>query len=138
VPKPFAGRGQATAMDILRSVVAVVIGYLVFAASAVVLFRLTGQDPHAPAQVGFMLLSILYGVLFAALSGYVAARVAGRYEFEHSLGVASVIAAVGATSLLTRPGGSVIWTELAALLCMAPSAMAGGWFRARQVGSSKL
>src|SRR5690242_11818415 len=124
-------------MDMLRSVVAVVIGYLVFFASTVLLFQLTGRDPHAPASTGFMLLSILYGVVFAGFSGYAAARVAGRYEFEHSLAVASVIAAVGAASLLTRPGGSVIWTELAALLCMAPSAMAGGWFRARQVGSAK-
>ncbi|MBZ5721383.1 MAG: hypothetical protein LAO03_13475 [Acidobacteriia bacterium] len=122
-------------MAILRSVIAVLVGYLIFFASTIALFKLTGHDPHAPASLGFMVLSILYGVAFAGLSGFVAAWLARRYEFEHSLGVASVIAAVGAASLITRPGGGVMWTQLAALLIMAPSAIAGGWFRARQVGS---
>jgi hypothetical protein len=135
-----AAQRQAAAgfetMAIVRSVIAVVAGYLVFFASAIALFKITGQDPHAPASTAFMVLGILYGVAFAALSGFVAAWLAKRYEFEHSLGVASVIAAVGAASLLTRPGGDVGWTQLAALLVMAPSAIAGGWFRARQVGST--
>ena len=123
-------------MAIVRSVVAVVTGYLIFAASAIALFKLTGQDPHAPANIGFMVLSIVYGVAFAALSGFVAAWLAKRYEFEHGLAVASVIAAIGAASMLTSAGSDAKWTQLAALLVMAPSAIAGGWYRARQVGES--
>ena len=123
-------------MAILRSVIAVVAGYLIFAASALVLFKLSGQDPHAPASMGFMVVSIVYGIVFAALSGFLAAWLAKRYEFEHGLAVASVIAAIGAASLLTSPGGDAKWTQLAALLLMAPSALAGGWYRARQVGES--
>src|SRR6266568_5164896 len=34
------------AMPILRSILAVLAGYALFAASAVVLFRISGQDPH--------------------------------------------------------------------------------------------
>jgi hypothetical protein len=123
-------------MAIVRSVIAVVAGYLIFAASAVALFKLSGQDPHAPASIGFMVLSIVYGIVFAALGGFVTAWLAKRYEFEHGLAVASVIAAIGAASLLTSAGNGAKWTQLAALLVMAPSALAGGWYRARQVGES--
>lgn len=123
-------------MAIVRSAIAVVAGYLIFAASAVALFKLSGHDPHAPAGIGFMVFSIIYGIIFAALGGFVTAWLARRYEFEHALGVASIIAAVGAASMLTQSGGDVVWTQLAALLVMAPSAIAGGWYRARQVGES--
>jgi hypothetical protein len=123
-------------MAIVRSVIAVVAGYLIFAVSAIALFKLSGQAPHAPASIGFMIISILYGIVFAALSGFVAAWMAKRYEFEHGLAVASVIAAIGAASWLTSAGSDAKWTQLAALLVMAPSAIAGGWYRARQVGES--
>ncbi|MBZ5600243.1 MAG: hypothetical protein LAN83_18205 [Acidobacteriia bacterium] len=120
----------------LRSVIAVIAGYLVFAASAAALFKISGRDPHAPASLTFMGLSVLYGMFFAAVSGYIAARLAGRWEFEHSLAVAAVIAAGGAASLLASPG-QALWTHLGALLIMAPMAMAGGYLRQRQAGSAK-
>ena len=119
----------------VRSVIAVLAGYLVFGVSAVVLFKASGRDPHVPAGLGFMLLSSLYGIFFAAVGGFLAAWLARRYEFEHALAVAGLIAVAGAASLLTRPGQGAMWTELAALLIMAPAAMAGGWARQRQVGA---
>jgi hypothetical protein len=81
-------------------------------------------------------LSILYGMFFAAAGGFVAAWLARRWEFEHSLAVAAVIAAGGAASILATPG-QALWTQLSALLIMAPMAMAGGYLRQRQVGSTK-
>jgi hypothetical protein len=126
------------AMPLLRSVIAVVVGYLVFAASAVALFQVSGHDPHSSDSIGFMVLGIFWGFFFATLAGFVAARIGGRYEIEHSLAVASLIAAAGAASLLMRDSLGVIWTQLAALLVMAPSAMAGGYLRIWQVRRSKL
>lgn len=120
----------------LRSLIAVIAGYLVFAASAVALFKISGRDPHAPAGLVFMGLTVLYGMFFAAIGGYIAAWLAGRWEFEHSLAVAGLIAAGGAASLLARPGQGALWTQLAAVLVMAPMAMAGGYLRLRQVGST--
>jgi hypothetical protein len=120
----------------LRSVIAVIVGYLVFAASAVVLFRISGRDPHAPASLTFMMLSVLYGMFFAAVGGFVAAWLARRWEFEHSLAVAGLIAAGGAASLLASPGRA-LWTELSAVLIMAPMAMVGGYLRRRQTGAKR-
>jgi hypothetical protein len=123
-------------MAILRSIIAVLAGYFVFAISALALFAISGHDPHAAAGAGFMLFSILYGVFFGTVAGFLAAVLAKRFEIEHSLAVATLIAAAGAASLLTS-GRSAVWTELAALLIMAPSAMAGGYLRMRQLRSAK-
>ena len=41
-----------------------IVGYLVFAVSAVALFVVTGRDAHAEAPVWFMVGSTLYGMLF--------------------------------------------------------------------------
>ncbi|HZQ67967.1 MAG TPA: hypothetical protein VFA68_05545 [Terriglobales bacterium] len=117
----------------VRSVVAVIAGYLIFAASAVVLFRWTGRDPHAPAEIWFVIVTIVYGLFFATLAGFVAALLGKRFEMEHALAVASLIAALGAASLLAEVKSDAIWTQLAAILIIAPSAMLGGYLRQRQV-----
>jgi hypothetical protein len=43
----------------VRSVLAVIAGYVVFALSAILLFRLSGRDPHAPAEIGFVLVTVV-------------------------------------------------------------------------------
>jgi len=136
--RALIGSALPEAMPLLRSVIAVVVGYLVFATSAVALFQFSGHDPHSSDNMGFMMFSIFYGFFFATLAGFLAALIGGRYEIEHSLAVASLIAAAGAASLLMRSTLGVIWTQLAALLVMAPSAMAGGYLRMRQARRKRL
>ena len=58
----------------MRTFLAVVAGYLIFALSAVLLFHLTNVDPHSPAAIGFKLLTIAYGLAFATLAGFVAGQ----------------------------------------------------------------
>jgi uncharacterized membrane protein YedE/YeeE len=117
----------------VRSVIAVILGYVIFAASALLLFRVTGRHPHEPAETWFMIVTIIYGLLFATLAGFVAAFLGKKFEMEHALAVASLIAAVGAASLLADVKTSAIWTQLAVILIIAPSAMLGGYLRQRQV-----
>ncbi|HEY7095420.1 MAG TPA: hypothetical protein VH437_01770 [Terriglobales bacterium] len=124
---------QRQAMTILRSVFAVLLGYLVFALSGFALFRISGHDPHSSDSLSFMIVSVVYGAFFAALAGFVAALIGGRFEIEHSLAVAALIAAVGAASLLMSASGSSVWTQIAALLVMAPTAMGGGFLRSRMI-----
>ena len=62
----------------LRSVLAVIVGYAIFAASGFALFRITGQPPHGEASPLFKLGAVVYGVAFALLGGYVGGLVAGR------------------------------------------------------------
>jgi len=115
---------------LLRSILAVVVGYAVFAASSGAIFMLSGHAAHASASPAFMLITILAGVVFAAVGGYVAGWLAGRRPVAHAVAMA-VLLAVGATvSLVMTLGHGAVWTQVAALVLMAPSAVVGGWWRA--------
>ncbi len=120
-------------ISILRSVVAVLVGYAVFAASAFAVFRLSGHAPHATASVPFMLLTSASGVVFAALGGYVAGWLAGRRPLAHAVAMALLLAAGAIASLVSTLGHGAVWTQVTALVLMAPSAVLGGWLRARAV-----
>lgn len=120
-------------MKIVRSIGSVVVGYLIFAFSAFSFFRLTGQLPHQDAPLHLMLGSILVGAIAAVAGGYVAAFFAGYRPFTHGAAV-GVLLAVGAVfSLASTLGHGAIWSQLAALILMAPAAVFGGWARARQL-----
>jgi hypothetical protein len=116
---------------ILRSIVAVVVGYVVFAVSAFAVFRLSGRAAHASAPIPFMLLTIASGVAFAALGGYVTGWLAGRRPLAHAVAMATLLAAGAVASLVSTLGHGAIWSQVAALTLMAPSAVLGGWLRAR-------
>ena len=125
-------------MKTLRSVGAVLLGYLVFAVSAFLFFQLTGQPPHAAAPLPVMTASILVGVVAAFAGGYVAALLAGREPFAHGLAVGVVLAAGAIASLAGTIGHGAIWSQVAALALMAPGAAAGGWVRARRATKSRF
>ena len=116
----------------LRSLIAVILGYIVFAASAFAVFRLSGQAAHAEASVSFMAISIVSGVLFALAGGYVAGWLAGRRPFAHGVAMAVLLATGAGVSLAATVGHGAIWSQVSALAFMAPSAALGGWLRQRQ------
>ncbi len=116
----------------IRSILAVIIGYLVFAVSAVLLFSLSGRDSHDVVPMWFLLISIVYGAFFAALGGYLAATIARRNKFRYAAILSIVIGTGALISLLSRPGKGAIWSQLSALLVMAPAAMIGGYLRDRK------
>jgi nitroreductase len=109
----------------IRSIGGVLAGYIVFALSAVVLFRAAGRDPHAAQPLWFMALATGYGMCFAALGGALAVRLAGYRPQLHAVLVAGLIALGAAGSLITSPGDHARWSQLAALVCMAPCALIG-------------
>ena len=113
-------------MYILRHLAAVVLGYLVFGVSAFALFQITGREPHEAASLGFMIGSTLYGMAFAALGGFVAAKIAPEGPILHAGAVMLLIELLGFAALLARPS-EAIWSQIAVMVLMAPSALAGGW-----------
>jgi hypothetical protein len=108
----------------LRSIGAVAAGYLVFAGSAALLFQLSGQEPHAPSTAAFKIVSTVWGCLFALIAGFLTAHIAGRKPSTHAGVVALLVAAGALVSLIAAPGDR--WSQLTALLLMAPLAWLGG------------
>ena len=106
----------------IRSVVAVILGYVVFALSAVLLFHVAGRDPHAPQAFGFIVFAVIYGIIFAGLGGLLAARLAPAKGTVHAAFVTAVIALGATVSLVARPGAGSTWSQWTALVLMAPSA----------------
>ncbi len=108
----------------MRVVSGVILGYVVFGLSAFALFRITNHDPHAPASLAFEIGSVVYGVLFALLAGWIASFIGGRPNLLAAWIVAAIVA-VGAVASMIMVG--VGWSPLAALLLMAPAVVIGGW-----------
>ncbi len=78
----------------IRSVTVVVLGYLVFGVSAVLLFQLSGVDPHGPGSSGFKLFATIYGLVFAVAGGVLVA-LGSRSKPRRHLGVLAVLMATG-------------------------------------------
>ena len=116
----------------MRVFLAVVAGYLIFAVSAVLLFRLANVDPHSPAALGFKVLTVAYGLTFAYIGGFVAGQIARRTDLVCGIVLAIVIALGATISMSARPGAGAPWTQLAALFLFAPVSLVGDWTRRRR------
>jgi multisubunit Na+/H+ antiporter MnhC subunit len=119
-------------MAIIRSIFAAILGYVVFAASAVLLFQVTGHRPHTAAPLPFMAGTVAYGMLFAALGGWVAAWIAARRPVAHGVALTALIA-TGAVVSLVFSSAAATWSQWSALFLMAPVAIAGSYWRSRRI-----
>jgi hypothetical protein len=116
----------------IRSILGIIVGYFIFVVSAVLLFAGSGINPHAEAPLWFMVLASLYGTLFSALGGYAAALIAGRKALLHSGILTLVIISGAVVSLASSYGKEAVWSQLTAIVLMAPSALLGGYIRSKQ------
>jgi hypothetical protein len=114
----------------LRSVAAVVGGYLIVAAGTILTFNgLVGQvTVDSPAQ------QLILGTIGAGLSGLaggiMAALVAPRFPLGHAAGVLLFLA-LDTASVLAKGTGPV-WFDLAGSSVLALAVLLGGWIIARQ------
>lgn len=114
-----------------RSILAVILGYAVFSVASVLLFRLSGQDPRVFPDLPFLLFSVLYGMVFAALGGFTASAIATSREVHHAVAVAVLIGAVALLSAAVQWGRASLWSQVSVLLFMVPSSVAGGLIQVR-------
>ena len=115
----------------MRTVIGIIVGYLIFALSAVLLFQLTHQAPLASAPATFIVLTTLYGMLFAALGGYAAQRIAPSGSGTAAAGVTFLIGIGALISLVTTWRVAAHWSQWTALFFMAPMAVVGGRWTTR-------
>jgi hypothetical protein len=118
---------------LLRTVLAIVTGYVVFAVSAVVLFHGANVDPHSPAGIPFEVFTVTYGLAFALLAGFIAGKIARRPDLVCGIGVALLIGLGATASMIARPGAGALWTQTAALLLFAPASFVGDWIRGKKM-----
>ena len=123
---------------LLRTVAGIIVGDVIFTGSAVLLFRFAGVDPHSMASPTFIGFSILYGIIFAALGGFVAGIIGRRPDVICGIILAAIIALGAITALITRPEPGAIWTHSAALVLMAPAALVGDWIRKSRKARDQL
>jgi hypothetical protein len=113
----------------LRTALGILLGDLIFVGSAGLFFYLSRVDPYASASFGFMAFSIVYGMVFAILAGFVAGLISRRRDLITGIIVALIIAVPALISIITRPGAGALWSQTAALVLMAPAGLVGDWIR---------
>jgi hypothetical protein len=114
----------------VRSAFAVAAGYIMFAIPTAALFGLTGHEPHAPASVGFMIGSTVFGMVLAAMAGYLVALIS--FPGKKAPVVLAVLMLLGA--LIAIPllkAGESAWSSVAGAVFVAPAAILGGLLRQR-------
>jgi hypothetical protein len=82
----------------------------------------------------FLVYSLIFGLLFTLVGGYVAARLAGRKEVLHSMtvGILSILTGLACTQIGSSqeiPG----WYNTISYIAAIPAAIFGGFIRARRI-----
>ncbi|HQX56897.1 MAG TPA: hypothetical protein PLP07_13290 [Pyrinomonadaceae bacterium] len=116
-------------MKLVRNIAAVVCGYLIFAVSAVALFKLSGIDPHADYGFALRCVVVSAGIVFAFVGGYIAKLIAASRSLTVNLVLALVVAGFAAFSLFKSVGEH--YTQISAILLFAPASVLGGYTRRR-------
>ena len=102
----------------------VVFGYLLFELLWRGLFQVTDTDPHAPASISFELGTVVFGLLFALLAGYIASFIGGRPHFIAAWIAGGLVALTAVAVMIAKV---VAWPQVMQLFFMAPAVVIGGW-----------
>jgi len=111
----------------------VVAGYLLFAVSTILLFKISNVDPIGKASSSFITFSTLYGSVFALLAGFTAAAIAGKRELFHAAIVGSLLFVIATISLISAPGDH--WSQWITIIIFVPLTIVGGYIQKRRQSS---
>jgi len=118
-------------MNTLRNILAVISDYALFVISAILLFQLSGIDPHADASVGVIILTIVYGMLFSFVSGFLTQLISKSGKLTVNYILAAIIAGFATFSLLKTSGNH--YSQFAAIFLFAPTSILAGLVYLRRV-----
>ncbi|MEM8809644.1 MAG: hypothetical protein AAGF01_26780 [Cyanobacteria bacterium P01_G01_bin.38] len=120
----------------MRSVVAVVVGYLTMSVTVALLFSVWLSNPTHIVNTEFMVFAAIFG-LFAALGGgYVTGLAAPAAPLGHALGLAVMSAVMWGISVSRSQGQEPLWFQATNLASVLVGVLLGGYLRQRQ-GDSK-
>ena len=118
-------------MKIIRSLLSLIAGYLIFAVAMLLLWMAFGYKPRDVPPDGFLVLSIFCECLFALAGGYAAAVIANRNELLHTGILAGIMAVMGILSLVWPQNDLPWWANLASAFPIAPFFLLGGFILKR-------
>ncbi len=113
-----------------KKVLGVVVGYLIFALSAVIYFRSTGRQPDAVPTAAFAIITSIYGLVFSFIGGSVLQIIAKSGNLKLNYVLAIIIAGFALFSLLMTEGSH--WTQIVSIALFAPCSIAGGYLCMRR------
>jgi hypothetical protein len=111
-------------MSILRNIVAIVLGYAIFVISALLLFKLSGIDPHQEPSVGFIIVSIIFGLVFSFAGGFVTQLLSKPGSLVVNYFLAFIIASFAVFSMIKTSGN--YYSQIVAIFLFAPASVIGG------------
>ena len=116
----------------LRSIVAVLVGYALIAIAIAALFTVSFPDRKVqPSQV-FRFFSLIYGFVFGIVGGYVCGLITRRSEVKHSVAIAAIGIIFSIVSTAFGTIKELHWYQLANMVVLTVAVLLGGWLRARQ------
>ena len=114
----------------IRQIIGVILGYAIFAASALALFDFSGHDPHANPTISFAILTAVYGSVFSFIAGLVVQLIARTKDLLINYILAGIIAGFALFSFFKTDGNH--WTQILAIFIFGPAAILGGWVYQRR------
>jgi len=130
-------------MSILKSIGAVIAGYLVPAVLTAVTISVLGilfPESYQPENAGWVVFNVSYGCAFAVIGGYVVARLAPSNPFRHALILGILMALFAALTgymvsvappspeYALQPG----WYYPVLAITVLPSILLGAWLFTRK------
>jgi hypothetical protein len=111
----------------LRSILSIIIGWLIYGLSVGILISMTGIDPHGESSVFFKIGSTIYGIVFAFIGGFVTALIAKQRLLLHSISLSLLLILIAIAVIYFTEWNH--WSEWVTIFLIAPFAAFGGWVR---------
>jgi peptidoglycan/LPS O-acetylase OafA/YrhL len=109
----------------LRSIGAVLVGYLLITASIMIFFMARETEPDN----ALLLFSIGYGFCVAFAGGFFTAVIAKHHELQHGAALAGIVAILGLATLFSGHGGGPLWYQITNIVCGIVGILCGAFMR---------
>ena len=121
-------------MTIIKSIVAVVVGFVTVAGLSIFTDTLIAASGVFPAQIstGMLVLALLYRIAYTVLGGYVTARLAPRVAMVHVWILAVMGQLGGIAGVVAGWDLSAHWYPIMIAVMAIPGVVYGGWLCTRK------
>jgi hypothetical protein len=113
----------------IRSVVAVVAGFVAFVVLTTLVWLAFGLGPGDVPSESLLLLSLAFEAVFSVLGGYLTATIAGARGARLAAVLAAVMGLYGLVGLFVGCDAYPMWVHLSTMLVLAPCCYLGGRLR---------